>query len=210
MRRKISGVDDYLASGCGRCDLFETPECKVHTWQEELRILRRIVRESGLEEELKWSQPCYTLNGKNVVLVSAFKGSPILSFCKGVLLPDPDQLLELPGANSHVGRVIRFEGAKQISELEPALKRLLVAAIEAEAAGLKVPRRATSDFEVPAELEEAFAEDPAFAEAFAALTPGRQRGYLIHFAGGKQSKTRTSRVLKSKEKVFEGKGLHDR
>jgi len=210
MRRKISDVDDYLVSGCGRCDLFETPECKVQTWQSELRLLRRIVLESGLEEDLKWSQPCYTLAGKNVVLVSAFKESPILNFCKGSLLADPEQLLELPGKNSHVGRVIRFKSAAQIRKLEPALKELLAAAIEVEASGQRVPPRATSDFEVPEELEEAFAEDPAFAEAFEALTPGRQRGYLIHFGGAKQSKTRASRVLKCKAKIFAGKGFHDR
>tara|TARA_R110002072_G_scaffold20603_1_gene74504 strand:- start:38 stop:667 length:630 start_codon:yes stop_codon:yes gene_type:complete len=209
MRRKISDVDDYLTSGCGRCELFETPECKVHRWQEELRVLRRIVQESGLTEDVKWSQPCYTLGGKNVVLVTAFKESAVLSFCKGALLSDPKQLLELPGKNSHAGRVIRFKSAKQIRELEPALKKLLVAAIEAEEAGRKVPAR-TGELEAPEELKQILAEDPDLKAAFAALTPGRQRGYLLHFTGAKQSKTRTSRIMKCKEKILAGKGLQDR
>ncbi|MCA8920796.1 MAG: YdeI/OmpD-associated family protein [Planctomycetes bacterium] len=210
MKRKITSVDDYLGSGCGRCTLFETPECKVHAWQEALRSLRKLALESGLTEAVKWSQPCYTFQGKNVAMIMAFKESAALSFFKGALLRDPQRVLELPGENSHAGRVIRFKSAKQIAKLRPVLETLLAEAIEVERAGREVPPRSSARSAVPDEVLQVFAEDPALEQAFKALTPGRQRGYLIYVSGAKQAKTRTSRILKHRQQILEGKGLHDR
>jgi uncharacterized protein YdeI (YjbR/CyaY-like superfamily) len=203
-------VDEYLAEGCGRCDLVGTPECKVHTWQEELKILRRLLLECGLTEERKWGSPCYTLNNKNVVMIAAFADNCALSFLKGVLLKDEQDILEKPGENSQSVRFVRFTNVKQIMAKWEVLKHYVFEAIEVEKAGLQVKLKKLSDYEVPEEFQERLDADPALKAAFEGLTPGRQKGYLLYFSGAKQPKTRKARIEKYIPKILRGIGFHDR
>ena len=205
-----SGVDNYLAVGCGRCPLGGTPDCKVHSWPDVLLKLRAILLETELTEEVKWSVPCYTFNGKNILIMSALKEYVVLGFFKGVLLKDPDGVLIQSTPNMQAERQLRFTTVQQVTELEQVIKAYVQEAIEVEQAGLEVAYRKTSEFDVPDELQAMFDEDPAFREAFQALTPGRQRGYLLHFSDAKQAKTRISRIEKCMPQIFEGIGLHDR
>jgi len=193
-----------------RCPLGATPDCKVHNWTEELKQLRAIVLDCGLTEEHKWSVPCYTFDGNNVLLMSAFKDYCSLSFFKGSLLKDPDNILYQPTKNSQASRLIRFTSVQDVVELEPMVRAVIHNAIEVEKAGLEVAYKETSDFEVPDELQHKLDEDPEYKAAFEALTPGRQRGYLLYFAGAKQSKTRVSRIEKYRQKILDGKGVHER
>jgi uncharacterized protein YdeI (YjbR/CyaY-like superfamily) len=203
-------VDEYLAVGCGRCPLGGTPDCKVHSWDDELKQLRTILLDTELTEEVKWKVPCYTYDGNNVLIMSAFKEYCSLSFFKGVLLKDPHGILEKQGENSQADRLIRFTDVDRIVELESVIKAYIQEAIEVEKAGLKVEYKSVSEFDVPEEFQSQLDDDPALKAAFEALTPGRQRGYLLYFSGAKQSKTRMSRVEKYIPKIFEGKGFHDR
>ena len=203
-------VDAYLAEGCGRCELANTPECKVFQWIPELNALRSIVLSCGLEEERKWGVPCYTHKGANVAVVAAFKDYCSLSFFKGSLLKDPGKILDKPGENTQSARLIRFNSVSRIQELEPLLRAYIFEAIEVEDAGLKVDFKAKNELEYPDELVAIFAENPALQSAFESLTPGRQRGYLLYFSGAKQSATRTSRIEKYIDHILAGKGFHDR
>ena len=203
-------VDLYLAEGCGRCPLWQTPQCKVHDWQAELKALRPILLNCGLTEELKWKMPCYTFENNNVVLMSAFKEYCALSFFKGALLKDPQGILEKPGENTQAARLIRFTNVQQIVDLAPVISAYIAEAIAVEKAGLTVEFKQVDELAIPAELQDKFDDDPAFQMAFEALTPGRQRGYILHFAGAKQSSTRTSRIEKYTQKIFDGQGMYDR
>lgn len=202
-------IDVYLREGCGRCPLGGTPNCKVHLWTAELVQLRRISLACGLTEELKWSQPCYTYDGANVLIVSALKECSVLGFFKGALLRDEAGLLSKPGENSQAVRQFRFTGVAEILDLEALIKAYIFEAIEIEKKGLKVKLKETPE-PIPDELAAKFAEVPALQTAFEALTAGRQRGYILYFSKPKQSKTRTSRIEKYMDKIFEGKGFHDR
>lgn len=203
-------VDAYFARGCGRCPLGGTPDCKVHAWQDIMKELRRILLASELSEEVKWSVPCYTFQGSNVLILSAFKDNASLSFFKGVLMKDPDNILISPGANSQASRVIRFTQVDEVLAQEAIVKAYIEEAIAIEKAGLKVTYKDTSQYDFPDELLSMFEDDPAFESAFEALTPGRQRGYLLHFSSAKQVKTRVSRIEKCMPSIFEGRGFHDR
>ncbi|MBD8489695.1 YdeI/OmpD-associated family protein [Echinicola sp. CAU 1574] len=205
-----TNVEDYFTDGCGRCPLGGTPDCKVHLWTQELKLLRQIVRECGLAEESKWGVPCYTHNQKNVAIISAFKNHCALSFFKGSLLKDEEGLLEKPGENTQAGRIIKFTNVQKIQELQATLKAYLFEAIEVEQAGLAVEYKETSAYDVPEEFQQKLDEDPGIKAAFEALTPGRQKGYLLHFSQAKQSKTREARIEKCLPMIFAGKGLHDR
>jgi uncharacterized protein YdeI (YjbR/CyaY-like superfamily) len=202
-------VDLYLEEGCGRCSLYQTPQCKVHPWKEELRYLRRIVLECGLTEEVKWGVPCYTFQESNVLLISAFKNYCSISFFKGSLLNDPKGILEKPGKNTQAGRLIKFTNTEKVREIETDIRSCVFEAIEIEKAGQKVNFRKNPE-PIPEELLQKFEELPALKAAFEALTPGRQRGYILHFSQPKQSKTRESRIKKCIEKIMNGKGFHDR
>ena len=208
--RRNPEVDLYLAEGCGRCPLWRTPDCKVHPWQEELAILRTILLDSALTEEVKWKVPCYTFEGSNIPIMSAFKEYCSLSFFKGALLKDPNGILEKPSENTQAGRLLRFTDVQQIVALKPTIKAYIEEAIAVEKAGLDVKYKETTDFVIPEELINKLDEDPDFRTAFEALTPGRQRGYLLHFSAPKQAKTRAARVEKYRQKIFDGKGVHDR
>jgi len=182
---------------------------KNKQWQDELKELRRIVLDSPLVEEVKWRVPCYTLEGKNVAFMGAFKESCAFSFTKGVLLKDPKKILELPGENTQSARVIRFKSVQHILENEPALKALIADAIKVEQSGQKVAFKKATEFAVPEEFQAKLDKLPALKKAFAALTPGRQRAYLLHFSGAKQSATRASRVEKWMPQILKGKGIDD-
>ena len=203
-------VDDYLAVGCMRCPLGNTPACKVHTWVEEMQQLRRIILDCGLTEEVKWSMPCYTSEKRNIVLMSAFKEYCALSFFKGALLKDVKGILIQQTENTQAARQIRFTDVQQIVELEPVLKAYIAEAIEVEKAGLKVDPKEKPELAFPEELQKKLDKNPALKTAFEALTPGRQRGYILHFSQPKQSKTRESRIEKWLPQILDGKGLNDR
>lgn len=177
-------------------------------WQAESRELRRIILECDLVEEFKWRQPCYTLDGSNIVIIQGFKDYCAIMFFKGALLEDPDEILDRPG-KTHAGRQIRFTKLQDIRALKSTIKKYIQEAIRVENAGLDVEPRETSDFEIPEEFQVALDTDPALAAAFEALTPGRQRGYLHYFSSAKQSKTRESRVGRQKQRILDGKGLTD-
>lgn len=183
---------------------------KNKTWQAELQQLRKIILDCQLTEDVKWRVPCYTLENSNVVILGCFKEGCVLSFVKGVLLKDPKGILIQQTENSQSGRILRFTDVQQIIALEPVLKAYILEAIEVEKAGLKVPFKKISEFAVPQEFQARLDEMPALKKAFSALTPGRQRAYLLHFAGAKQSKTRASRVEKCIGRILDGKGLDDK
>ncbi|MEM9953737.1 MAG: DUF1801 domain-containing protein [Chloroflexota bacterium] len=203
-------VDEYLAIGCGRCPLGSTPDCKVHSWDAELTAVRNILLETDLTEEIKWMVPTYTYDGKNIVMLSALKGYVNLGFLKGALLKDPAGILVKQTENMHEDRILKFTTVEEVAQVADHIKAYVAEAIEIEKAGLKVESRKVSDFGYPDELITIWEENPEFQEAFEALTPGRQKGYLLHFSSAKQSKTRTSRIEKAMPRIFEGKGLHDR
>jgi uncharacterized protein YdeI (YjbR/CyaY-like superfamily) len=208
MSKKNPKVDDYLAEGCGRCNLYKTPQCKVHRWDKELKELRKILLACGLTEEVKWSQPCYTLDGNNIIMLSAFKEYAFLSFFKGSLLKDSNEILHKPGENSQAVRVMKFTNINEIQKLESFIKDYIDEAIAIEKSGLKVEFKKTQE-PIPEEFQVKLDVDNALKAAFEALTPGRQRAYLLHFNGAKQSKTRSSRVEKYIPKILEGKGIND-
>jgi uncharacterized protein YdeI (YjbR/CyaY-like superfamily) len=201
-------IDQFLIEGCMRCSLGATPACKVLLWTDILEFLRQVILETELQEERKWGVPTYTLNGKNVVMLGVFKDSCVLSFVKGQLIPDPKGLLELPGPNSREGRILRFTKLSQATLLEKDIRHYLQEAILVEQSGKKIEAVTTIQV-LPEELLQKFAEHPGLETAFLALTPGRQRGYLIHFSGAKQSPTRLSRIEKCVPKIFAGKGIMD-
>ena len=180
------------------------------TWQAESKQLRRICLDCGLRETFKWMHPCYTFDGKNIVLIHGFKNYCALLFHKGVLLKDAENLLVQQTENVQLQRQLRFKTVTEILNLEATIKAYIFEAVEVEKAGLKVKTKKTSDYEVPEELTKAFKEDPELKTAFKALTPGRQRGYLLFFSQAKQAKTRESRIKKYTPKIFAGKGHNER
>lgn len=200
-------VDVYFTDGCGRCSRGGTPACKIHTWLQELLALRNIVLDCGLQETCKWGVPCYMYQDKNIIMLSALNDCCVLSFFKGSLLHDEHGILSAPGENAQVAKVIRFSGLAEVRQLESILKTYIFEAIEIEKAGLKVPQSAPMD--IPEELQHKFDEMPALQVAFEALTPGRQRGYLLYFTAPKQSATRMARIEKYVPKIFAGVGFHD-
>lgn len=202
-------IDRYLLEGCMRCELGGTPKCKVHNWVPELEQLRQIVLVCGLKEELKWGVPCYTINDKNVLIVSAFKDYCSVSFFKGALISDPNSLLVKPGKNSQAGRLIKFTSLQQIEENLESIKEIILNAVEVEQAGLKIERKQNPE-PIPEELENRLDTDPVLRSAFESLTPGRQRGYIIFISQPKQSKTREARIDKCIGKILNGEGLHDK
>lgn len=182
---------------------------KADKWQGEFEKLRAIVLDCGLTEELKWGQPCYTLEGSNIVLMHGFKEYCALLFMKGALLQDPNGILIQQTENVQAARQIRFTNVQQIIELEPILKSYILAAIDVEKAGLEVEHKKTEDFPMPEEFIDTLEQVPGLQDAFEALTPGRQRAYLLHFSAPKQSKTRASRIEKCIQQILDGKGLDD-
>ncbi len=177
-------------------------------WRAEIAELQRLLSGFDLKEECKWGKPCYTMDGKNVVIIQGFKEYCALGFFQGALLKDPKKLLVQLG-QVQAARVMKFTGAKEIATKAATIKAYVREAVAAEKAGLKVDK-SRPDLPVPDELKEKFRKDPRFKRAFEALTPGRRRGYLFHFAGAKQPATRIARIDKAMPAIFEGRGLLER
>ncbi|HSY43442.1 MAG TPA: DUF1801 domain-containing protein [Candidatus Acidoferrum sp.] len=178
-------------------------------WREEFTKLRSIILDCGLTEELKWGKPCYSLQGVNIVLIHGFKEYCAILFTKGALLKDPKGILIQQTKNVQAARQVRFTNVGQVNKLASALKAYIKEAIAAEKAGLKVTYKKTSEFAMAEEFKNRLAKDSALKTAFEALTPGRQRGYLLYFSGAKQSETREARIEKCIPLIFDGIGLQD-
>lgn len=188
-------VDGYLRS--------------IKKWQEELEKLRSIILACGLTEELKWGVPCYTFQKSNIVLIHVFKEYCAILFFKGALLSDTNGILIQQSKNTQAARQIRFTNVQEIVKMKAILKAYIFKAIEVEKIGLTVNFKKTEEYIIPEEFQKKLDKFPALKTAFKALTPGRQRAYLLHFSAPKQSKTRESRVEKCMQQIFEGKGLND-
>lgn len=189
------------------CELdpdFETAE----KWRDEAIALREILLTCDLTEEQKWNKPCYSNNGENIAIIQRFSDKLALMFFKGVLLDDPDGLLKSQGPNSRSALRLEFTNVNEITSAENSIRTLINEAIRVEKAGLKVEK--PDELELPEELAFAFDDDPDFREAFEKLTPGRQRGYCLHFSEPKKSETRIARIEKHRDRIFAGKGMHDR
>ena len=182
---------------------------KAKKWQEELEQLRLIVLDCGLNEELKWGVPCYTFQKSNIVLIHTFKEYCALLFFKGALLNDNNGILIQQTENVQAARQIRFTDVREIVKKEKILKAYIYEAIEVEKAGLKVPLRKSVEYTIPEEFDHQLQTVPTLKKAFEALTPGRQRAYLLHFSQPKQSKTRAARIEKYQQHILNGKGLND-
>lgn len=190
-----SKVDEYLS--------------KAKKWREEMEQLRTIALDCQLTEELKWGQPCYTLGKSNIVLIHAFKEYCALLFFKGALLKDAKGILVQQTENVQAARQLRFTSVKEIEKLKTTIKAYIKEAINVEKEGLKVDFKKTDEFSVPEEFQHTLKKNVALKKAFEALTPGRQRAYLLHFSSAKQSKTRESRIEKCIPQILSGKGLND-
>ena len=210
MLTKNNTVDDYLRDGCGRCDKYKTSDCKVHQWKDILTDVRVWLQTTDLKEEIKWGQPAYTWNSKVVLLLSAYKNEVIISFFKGSLLKDPQQCLKFAGPNSRVAKTIKFQSIKQISQLQKQLYLWIEESKKLIESDVKPTFAKPSIMDHPHELIQTFEIDEEYRNAFNNLTPGRQRGYLIHFNASKKSTTRLNRIQKCRTKVFTGKGLNER
>ncbi|MBC8769800.1 YdeI/OmpD-associated family protein [Arenibacter sp. BSSL-BM3] len=182
---------------------------KASKWQDAYKKLRILILDCGLTEELKWGKPCYTFKGTNIVLIHGFKEYCALLFHKGALLKDTNGILVQQTENVQAARQIRFTNVQEIAGMEATLKAYIFEAVEVEKAGLKIDFKKTKEYKVPEEFQKKLNETPELKFAFESLTPGRQRGYLLHFSQPKQSKTRISRIEKCMEQILNGKGLND-
>jgi uncharacterized protein YdeI (YjbR/CyaY-like superfamily) len=192
---KKNKVDEYIAN--------------AKKWQDEFTKLREIILEAPLSEDFKWKVPCYTYEGSNVVLIHGFKEYCAILFIKGSLLHDTNNILVQQTINVQAGRQVRFANLREILDLEPILTSYIHEAIEIEKSGAAVDYKKNTDFNIPEELQVKFDEMPLLKTAFSTLTPGRQRGYILHFSQPKQSKTRAARIENSLQKILEGKGIND-
>lgn len=204
----VKDIQEYFENGCGRCAYFATDRCKVRLWKPVLIALRDLVKSCGLKEEMKWGNPCYTSEGKNVLMISALKEHCAISFFNGFLLEDREGILESPGPNSRFAKYIKVHSVDQVKRNTElycsyvnAAKGLDFSKVEKE--------KISDDLPIPPELKHKFKEDEKLEKAFFSLTKGRQRGYLLYFNQAKQSETRIKRIEKYYDKIFSGKGLHD-
>lgn len=189
-----------------KVDFFFTNESK---WQEEYLLLRSIALECAVTEELKWGCPCYTVEGKNVVLIHGFKEYCALLFFKGAVMKDPKKVLIIQSENTQATRQIRFTNLKEIEKLKSTIKSYIKEAIELEKSGVKVEFKKTSEFKMVEEFEQVLKKNAKLKKAFESLTPGRQRAYLLFFSSAKQSSTRVARIEKCTPDILAGKGLND-
>lgn len=205
----ITDPDDFFTQGCGRCDRFATPDCSTRQWIEGLNALRRICLDMGLEETVKWAHPCYMHAGRNIALLGAFRGDFRLTFLNAGLLVDGEGVLEPQGPNSQTPGMIRFTGNGQVAEKEAIIRAYLRQLMDHAEAGTKPPKT-EREIDTPDELTEALDADPELAEAFHALTPGRQKSYLFTLNQAKQPATRFARIEKFRDKIIAGKGALER
>ena len=200
---------DRARTRVGMNPLVSKVHGKEKRWSAEFAALRQLCLASGLNEELKWGQACYDLDDGNVVLIHGFKDYCALLFMKGALLKDPKGILIQQTKNVQAARQIRFASLADINKQKAAVKAYLREAIAVEKSGVKVQMKSAAQFDVPEEFLKRLEDDPNLAEAFHGLTPGRQKGYLLHFAGAKQSATRAARVEKHVPRILKGRGLDD-
>jgi uncharacterized protein YdeI (YjbR/CyaY-like superfamily) len=205
----ITDPEDFFTKGCGRCERFATPDCSTRPWIDDLNTLRRICLDTGLEETVKWAHPCYTHAGRNVALLAAFRTDLRLTFLNPGLLVDSEGVLERQGPGSSTPGMIRFTAVGQVGGMEPVIRAYLRQLMDHAVAGT-APPTVQREFDVPDELTDALDGDPELAEAFAALTPGRQRSYLINLNQAKQPATRVARIEKFRDRIIAGKGLLER
>lgn len=182
---------------------------KAKTWKDEYAVLRKNMLDCGLTEELKWGTPCYTFEGKNIVLIHGFKEYCALLFFKGALMKDPKKILIQQTKNVQAQRQIRFTSLQQVNKLKSVINAYVFEAVKIEESGAKVEFRKTSEFAMPDEFKIRLSKDRTLKKAFESLTPGRQRGYLLHFSSAKQAKTREARIEKNIPNILDGKGLED-
>jgi uncharacterized protein YdeI (YjbR/CyaY-like superfamily) len=208
-RAMITVPDAYFAKGCGRCDRFATPDCSTRFWLPGLFTLRRICLEAGLTETAKWGHPVYMHAGRNVTILGAFRGDYRLSFFHPALLRDPKGVLQRNGPNTRHPDCIRFTDNDTPALLEPTIRTYLAEAMGYADRGL-LPPKDPREIDLPPELVEALDSDPDLAEAFAALTPGRQKSWALHLNDAKTSATRVSRIEKGRAKILAGKGATER
>ena len=205
----ITDPDDFFTKGCGRCDRFATPDCSTRLWIDDLNALRRICLDMGLEETVKWAHPCYMHAGRNIAIFGAFLTDFRLSFMNAGLLEDTENVLEPQGSNSQTPGMIRFTAVGQVGEREPVIRAYLRQLMDHAEAGTKLPK-VSREIDIPEELAEALDADPEMAEAFQALTPGRQKSYMFNLNQAKQSATRVARIEKFRDKIIAGKGAMER
>jgi uncharacterized protein YdeI (YjbR/CyaY-like superfamily) len=205
----ITQVEEYFARGCGRCARFDTPDCSTRAWIEGLLTLRRICRAAGLQEVAKWGHPVYMHAGRNIAILGAFRGDFRLTFFDAALLQDPEGRLERQGPNSRHPDCLRFTDPAGPARAEPVIRAFLTQCMQVAEQGLRPPKD-VAEVDLPAELVEALDADPDLAEAFSALTPGRQKSWALHLSDAKASATRVSRIEKGRAKIMAGKGALER
>lgn len=208
-REMITDTDSYFAKGCGRCDRFATLDCSTRLWLGGLLTLRRILREAGLSETAKWGHPCYRHAGRNIALIGAFRGDFRLTFMNAALLADPEGVLEKQGPNTRHPDCLRFTDTAAPGVLEPLIRAYLAEAMGYADKGI-LPAKEPAEIDLPPELVEALDADPGLAEAFAVLTPGRQKGWALHLNDAKTSATRFARIERGRPKIMAGKGATER
>ncbi|MEI4486704.1 YdeI/OmpD-associated family protein [Frigidibacter sp. MR17.14] len=205
----ITEADAYFDKGCGRCARFATADCATQAWAGPLAALRALCLGAGLDETVKWGHPCYVHAGRNVAILGAFREDARLTFFEAGLMADPERVLSAQGPNSRARGTLRVTGADQVAALAPVIRAYLAEAMAHAAAGRRAPRD-SAEPDLPEELGAALDDDPALAEAFAALTPGRRRSYVIALASAKASATRVRRVEGFRARILAGKGAMER
>lgn len=205
----ITDVEDYFSQGCGRCPRFATPECSTRKWSTGLKALRKICRDMGLAETVKWGHPCYMHADRNIAIIGAVRSDFRLNFMNAALMQDPEGVLEKPGPNARHPDMIRFTDNAQVTKLKPTIVAYLKEAMGYAEAGIK-PAKEKREINLPDELIDAMESDPELAEAFHKLTPGRQNSYVINLASAKTVATRISRIAKFRDKILAGKGATER
>lgn len=205
----ITDSAEYFARGCGRCARFDTADCATRLWAEGLAALREVCNASGLRETAKWGHPVYMEAGRNVALIGAFRGEFTLGFFNPALMTDPEGVLQRQGPNTRHANVIRFASAGNVARLRAVLVAYLAEARDYAARGIR-PAREPAELDLPDELIAALDADPELAEAFQALTPGRQKSHVIQIGGAKKPETRLARIEKLRPKILAGKGALDR
>lgn len=205
----ITNIEDYFSKGCGRCKRFETPDCSALLWKQGLSGLRQICLDLGLVETIKWGHPCYTHANQNIAILGAFRSNFRLSFFNAALMNDQEKVLEKQGPNSQYPSMISFSDNAQVSDRVVVIRSYLKEAMTYADAGIR-PAKVETEIEMPDELIETLDSDPELAEAFHNLTPVRQRSYLFNLNSAKRSATRTSRIVKFRDKIIAGKGAMER
>ncbi len=205
----ITDIEDFFAKGCGRCERFATPDCSTRAWAPGLSDLRRICLAAGLSETVKWGHPSYMHADRNIAICGAFRGDFRMTFFNAALMTDPEGVLEKQGPNTRHADAIRFTDNAQVTRMEPVIRSYLKEAMGYAEAGVRPPKE-VSEIDLPDEMTEALDADPDLAEAFHALTPGRQKSYAINLNSAKTPATRVSRIARFRDHIIAGKGALDR